>query len=86
MVLNVLGDRDAEVWLFGFCARGEVFQHSDIDIAILPRDELPSVFLSDLRESIEQSSIPYDVDVVDLRRAAPSLIDEVYREGVKWKG
>lgn len=86
MVLNVLGDRDAEVWLFGSCARGEVFQHSDIDIAILPRDELPSGFLSDLRESIEQSSIPYDVDVVDLRRAAPSLIDEVYREGVKWKG
>ena len=85
MVLDALGEHDAEVWLFGSCARGEVFGHSDIDIAILPRDELPSGFFSDLVESVEESSIPYDVDIVDLRDAAPTLIDEVRREGVKWK-
>jgi uncharacterized protein len=85
MVLAALGEHDAAVWLFGSCARGEVLQHSDIDIAILPRDELPSVFFADLTEKIEQSAIPYDVDIVDLRRAAASLIDEVRREGVKWK-
>ena len=86
MVLAALGERDAEVWLFGSCARGEVLQHSDIDIAILPHDELPSAFFSDLAESIEESSIPYDVDVVDLRSAAPTLLDEVRHEGMKWKG
>jgi len=85
MVLDALGDHDAEVWLFGSCARGEVFRHSDIDVAILPRDELPPGFFSDLAESVEGSSIPYDVDIVDLRTAAPSLVDEVRREGVKWK-
>ena len=86
MVLAALGEHDAEVWLFGSCARGEVFQHSDIDIAILPRDELPAGFLSDLAESVEESSIPYDVDIVDLSNAAPTLIEEVRREGVRWKG
>ena len=86
IVLAALGEHDAEVWLFGSCARGEVFQHSDIDVAILPRDELPSGFFLDLTERVEESSIPYDVDIVDLRRAAPTLIDEVRREGVKWKG
>jgi predicted nucleotidyltransferase len=85
MVLDALSDHQAEVWLFGSCARGEVFQHSDVDIAVLPRDELPSGFFSDLAERIEKSAIPYDVDVVDLRRAAPTLIDEVRREGVKWR-
>jgi uncharacterized protein len=85
MVLGALGDREAEVWLFGSCARGEVFQHSDIDIAVLPRDELSSGFFSELAERIEQSPIPYDVDLVDLRRAAATLIDEVRREGVKWR-
>jgi predicted nucleotidyltransferase len=85
MVLAALGEHDAVVWLFGSCARGDVLQHSDIDIAILPRDELPSGFFSDLAESVEESSIPYDVDIVDLRRAAATLIDEVRREGVKWK-
>jgi len=86
MVLAALGEHEAEVWLFGSCARGEALQHSDIDIAILPRDELPSGFFSNLADSAEESSIPYDVDIVDLRRAAPTLVDEVRREGVKWKG
>jgi uncharacterized protein len=86
MVLAALGGHDAEVWLFGSCARDEALQHSDIDIAILPRDELPPGLFSELREIVEESSIPYDVDIVDLRSAAPSLIDEMRREGVKWKG
>ena len=35
MVLAAPGEHDAEVWLFGSCARGDAFQHSDIDIANL---------------------------------------------------
>ena len=85
MVFDALGDNEAEVWLFGSCARGEVMQHSDIDIAILPRTDLPPEFFSALSEQIEESSIPYDVDLVDLRRAAPTLVEEVRREGVKWR-
>ena len=86
MVLDALGEHDAAVWLIGSCARGDVLQHSDIDIAILPLDNLPSGFFSDLAEIVEESSTPYDVYIVDLRSAAPTLIDEVRREGVKWKG
>jgi hypothetical protein len=86
MVLAALGEHSAEVWLFGSCARGDALQHSDIDIAILPHGDLPPDFFSDLAEAIEDSPSPYNVDLVDLRRAAPSLLDEVRREGVKWKG
>src|SRR5580700_7492381 len=53
MVLDALGDHEAEVWLFGSCARGEVMQHSDIDIAVLPRTDLPPEFFSTLAEQIE---------------------------------
>lgn len=86
MVLDALKNRAAEVWLLGSCARNEVLQHSDIDIAILPRDDLASDFFPDLAERIDESEIPDDVDLVDLRRAPATLIDEVRREGVKWKG
>jgi predicted nucleotidyltransferase len=85
IVLAALGEHSAEVWLFGSCARGDVLQHSDIDIAILPHDELPAGFFSDLAETVDEGSIPYDVDIVDLRSAAWTLIDEVRREGVKWR-
>jgi predicted nucleotidyltransferase len=36
MVLAALGGRDAGVWLFRSCARGEARQCSDIDVAIPP--------------------------------------------------
>lgn len=85
MVLAALGGHDAAVWLFGSCARGEPRQHSDIDIAILPRDDLRSGFFGELEADIEESTIPYDVDLVDLRRADPALVEEVRREGIKWR-
>ena len=85
MVLAALEGHNAAVWLFGSCARDEVKQHSDIDIAILPREELSSSFFAVLADEIEESTIPYDVDLVDLRRADPALVEEVQREGVKWR-
>ena len=86
MILAALGDHDAEVWLFGSCARDEVMQHSDIDVGILAHDELPADFFGNLSEQIDNSAIPYEVDLVDLSSAAPSLIEEVRHEGIKWNG
>jgi uncharacterized protein len=85
MVLAALSGHDAAVWLLGSCARGEPQQRSDIDVAILPRGELPIGFFAELEAEIEESTIPYDVDVVDLRHADPALVGEVRREGVKWR-
>jgi uncharacterized protein len=87
MVLAALGDHDAAVWLFGSCARGEPRQHSDIDldIAILPSRRSLSAFFAELGDATEESTIPCDVDLVDLRHADPALVDEVRREGVKWR-
>ncbi len=85
MVLTALGGHDAAVWLFGSCARGEPRQRSDMDIAILPQDELPSGFFGELDAEIQESTIPYDVDLVDLRHADPALVAEVRREDVRWR-
>jgi predicted nucleotidyltransferase len=85
MVLAALGDHDAAVWLFGSCACGEAQQHSDIDVAIFPRDELPSSFFAALTAKLEESAIPYDVDLVDLREADPALRDEVLWTGIRWR-
>ena len=85
IVLNALGEHDAAVYLFGSHARGEVRHASDIDVAILPREDLPPAFFAELADTIEESTIPYDVDLVDLRRADAALVEEVHREGVKWR-
>jgi hypothetical protein len=85
MVLAALGERDAEVWLFGSCARGDVRHMSDIDVGILPRDELPAGFFAKLDEVIEESTIPYNVDIVDLRKVDPVWLDAIQHEGVQWR-
>ncbi|HWB49278.1 MAG TPA: nucleotidyltransferase domain-containing protein [Stellaceae bacterium] len=85
MVLDALGDRDAEVWLFGSCARGDVRNASDIDIGILPREPLPSGVFADIEDNIEESTIPYHVDVVDLRRVTDAFLRNVRREGINWR-
>ena len=85
MVLEALGDHDAEVWLFGSCARGKVRHASDIDIGILPRDRLPVGFFGELEADIEESAIPYHVDVVDLRSIDPTWLDIIRREGINWR-
>src|SRR5262249_23596674 len=85
IVLAALGEHDAAVYLFGSHACGQVRHASDIDVAILPRGQLPSGFFASLAETIEESTIPYEVDLVDLREAAPSFRQEVLRGGLKWR-
>jgi predicted nucleotidyltransferase len=85
LVLDALGNRDAKVYLFGSHARGDVRHASDIDVAILPGEELPPVFFARLAESIEESTIPYEVDLMDLRKVSPAFRDEVVRTGIKWR-
>jgi predicted nucleotidyltransferase len=85
MVLHALAEHDAAVYLFGSHARGEVRHASDIDIAILPRDDLPFAFFADLADKIEESTIPYEVDLVDLREVDPAFRLEVLRSGIKWR-
>ncbi len=86
ITLQVLGDRDVRVYLFGSSVTGRVRRSSDIDVAIDPLRVLPSALLAELRERLEESEVPYDVDIVDLSAAAPEIRASVEREGLLWRG
>ncbi len=84
IVLAGLRGCGARVFLFGSRARGEGGLASDIDIGILPDTPLPEGALAEIREALEESRIPYEVDVVDLSTADAALRERVLREGVPW--
>jgi uncharacterized protein len=86
IIVQLLGDCDARVYLFGSSVTGRVRRSSDIDIAIDPCCVLPSALLSELRERLEESEVPYDVDIVDLSAASPEIRASVEHEGLLWKG
>jgi uncharacterized protein len=85
MVLDALGEHDGAVWLFGSCARGDVHHPDDIDVAIFPRRDFPSGFFTKLAAYFEESTIPYDLDLIDLREADDALRDEVLWTGILWR-
>jgi predicted nucleotidyltransferase len=86
ITLQVLGDRDARVYLFGSSVTGRLRLSSEIVVAIDDVRVLPSALLAELRERLEESAVPYDVDIVDLSAASPEIRSSVEQEGLLWRG
>lgn len=84
IIRRVLGDRCAEIYLFGSYARGTPRQSSDIDIAVLAETPLDQE-ISRIRDALEDSDIPFEFDVVDLSRVDPAFRQRVLREALPWR-
>jgi hypothetical protein len=83
-VVRALGSQRARVYLFGSWASGTQRRASDIDIAIEAQAKLPAEILARLREALEESHVPYRVDVVDLAEVDASFRARALREGHLW--
>ena len=70
-----------KIYLFGSRARGDEGMHSDIDIAI-EGDALGSR-LAQARFALEESLVPYKIDLVDLSTAS-YLKGIIQKEGIVW--
>jgi len=86
IVLSGLQGYRVHVYLFGSRARGQEGVFSDIDVAVLPLEPegLPEGLLSTIRESLEESHVPYIVDLVEVSQTDPEFRNRVLREGVLW--
>ncbi len=82
IVLDRLGDFPARVYLIGSHARGTWHRYSDIDVAIDPARPMPPETYSDIVEALEESTVPYFVDVIDVGRF-PDLAERARSEGVR---
>ena len=86
MVIKHLAGTPAKAYLFGSWARSEERRTSDIDIAIEfeSHSDTNHRTLMQLRHALEESTIPYRIDVVDLHEADTHIIDKVRGEGILW--
>lgn len=73
------------VYLFGSRARGTDTFGSDIDIALDAGNPLALSALGSIKEAIENSNIPFFVDVVDLQTIASDFKKTIEGEGILWK-
>lgn len=76
---------DVKIILYGSRARGDYYPSSDIDIGILYKDKSIKNKIILLRDKLEESNIPYKVDIVDLSESTEEFVDKVLKEGIIWK-
>jgi len=74
------------VWAFGSRATGKrVRRFSDLDLAI-EGEELPLELMGALRDALDESRLPFKVDVVDLATATPEFRARIEPEMVLVQG
>lgn len=70
IVMNQVDQDKYLVFLFG----SRVHQHhrsfADIDIGILGNGPVPAALIENIREAIDESIVPYPVDIVDFYRVS----------------
>lgn len=74
------------VYLFGSWASGAQRPASDIDLAVDAPGPLPPGLLVRLRGAVEESTLPYRVEIVDLRDTDAAFRERVKLEGILWIG
>ncbi|MBP2298483.1 nucleotidyltransferase substrate binding protein [Azospirillum picis] len=82
IILHRLAGYPACVYLFGSCARGDGGHWSDIHVAIDPLEPLPAGLMADIAEDLEESTVPYFVDVVNLATSRPEFQLENARQAL----
>jgi len=81
---DVLAGTGARAWLFGSWATGTAHPGSDVDIAIDAPPGLNPLVIAALQEALEDTTVPWTCDVVDLRDTSADFRARVRREGVAW--
>lgn len=77
-VIEPLKALGGKVWIFGSRARGDQREFSDIDV--LFEGQIRDGDLGLIKERIEESRIPYKVDIVEVGNLAESYREQVLRE------
>ena len=81
ILINVFREQSCEIYLFGSRAVGNASMTSDFDIAISSPNEIDRE-ISHAREILDESNIPYMVDLVDLKTTSAPFRNRIMKEGI----
>jgi len=74
-----------KIYLFGSRARGDYVAESDIDIALDGGAIIDLALLEKIKEEIEDTTIPFTVDIVDLHRVSEDFKKQILQDAVIWQ-
>lgn len=74
----------AKIYIYGSRARGTFGPGSDIDLAIDIEGKKDRVKFGEARAVLENLSIPYKIDLVDLNHIPKDMKNTILNEGFLW--
>ncbi len=85
IILSQLKAYSVQVYLVGSHARGTARPTSDIDVGISPKEPLPTGVLAQVREALFESTLPVNVDLIDLSQTDEQFRQQILPEAIVWK-
>ena len=70
--------------LFGSRARHQARAASDIDLAIRASAPVPAALLAEARQALDDSLVPFRIDLLDYATASAELRQAIDRDGIEW--
>jgi uncharacterized protein len=80
ILVKPLKEKGVKIWVFGSRVTGTHQKFSDIDVLL--EGHIPALILSEIKERLEESSLPIKVDIVELRDLAESYRAQILSERV----
>ena len=75
---------NTKIYLFGSRARGTNTPGADIDISVDAGEKINIRTISKIKYNIEETSIPFFVDVIDLNNIEKEIKEEILKDGILW--
>jgi predicted nucleotidyltransferase len=85
IILNEINSLNIKIVLFGSRARNEACKTSDYDLALDAGKQINNKLLRQIRSKLEDSIIPYKVDIVDFAAVSLNLQKQIVKEGIEWR-
>jgi len=82
IIFRFLDPKEYQVFIFGSRVTGKAKKFSDYDIGIFGKKPVPWHVLSEIEEALEESDLPYKVDIVDFS-LVPSKFKKVALSKIK---
>lgn len=84
IILKYIPKNDYAVFLFGSRASGKNSKVSDIDVGFMGKKELPVMVKSNMEDELEESIIPYTVDLIDFKNVTADFKKIALEDIVVW--
>ncbi len=73
IIFQFLDPKEYQVFIFGSRVTGKAQKYSDYDVGIRGKKSLPSKIKVLIEEALEESDLPYKVDIIDFSLVSPNF-------------